>query len=83
MATEIKLPQWTMAITQGTLNKWLVDVGDKVEVGTDLCEIEASKVTNCVQSTVAGTVLKLCVEEGDDIPVLTTLCIIGDKNEQI
>ena len=78
MAFEVKLPQWGMTLTEGTLVKWFNQPGDPVEKGMNLCEVEEAKVTDVVESPVSGTLTEICVEEGDTVPVLTTICIIDE-----
>ena len=83
MATEIKLPQWAMLLTEGEVTKWNVSVGDQVKAGDALCDAEAAKVAESIESPVSGTVLKICVEEGVVVPVLTVICIIGEPGEEV
>ena len=83
MATEVKLPQWAMLLTDGMVARWNVNVGDQVKAGDVLCDAEAEKVSESIESPVDGTILKICVEEGVTIPVLTTICIIGEPGETI
>ena len=77
--TEIKMPQWGMTLTEGTIMKWLKQPGDKVEKGEALCEVEEAKVTDVVESSAQGVLAKICVEEGNTVPVLTTICIIEES----
>lgn len=83
MITEVKLPQWSMSMTEGTLVEWKKEVGDKVEAGEDLCEVEAAKMTSTVESPVDGVLLKTCYEEDDAIPVMSVICYVGDEGDEI
>lgn len=65
MIYEVKMPQEGMAMTSGDIGTWLVAIGDTVEVGQDLVEVEAAKSTFCLHSPYAGKVIELVVEEGD------------------
>lgn len=65
MKIGIKLPQEGMAMTSGDIAEWKVKVGDVVEIGQELAEIEAGKATFPLKSPFAGKVTELCVEEGD------------------
>ena len=78
MAVEVKMPQWGMTLTEGTVMKWLKQPGDKVAKGEALCEVEEAKVTDVVESPAEGTVTEICVGEGDTVEVLTTICIIEE-----
>ena len=78
MTTEIKLPQWGMSMSEGTVTQWLVAVGDDVDVGEPLVEVEAAKVTDTVTTPVAGTVQDILVDVDETVEVNTVLCVVGD-----
>ena len=73
---EIKLPQWGMAMNEGTVVSWLVSEGDAVEAGQELVEIEAAKTTQTVSTPVAGTVGQILVGEDETVAPKTVLCTI-------
>ncbi len=81
MATEVRLPQWGMGMQEGTVVRWLKKVGDRVDVGDELVEIEAAKVTQAITSTVAGVLLQTLVAEGQTIPVRTAVALVGAPEE--
>ena len=68
---------------QGTIIAWRINVGDIVNVGTILCELETDKSTFDFESPAAGTVRKLVAQAGDTIPVGGLIAVIGDPSEQI
>ena len=68
---------------EGTVAKWLKQVGDKVEEGDILAEIETDKATMEFESFHEGTLLHIGIAEGDGAPVDTLLAIIGDEGEDI
>ncbi|MFZ5784460.1 MAG: 2-oxoglutarate dehydrogenase complex dihydrolipoyllysine-residue succinyltransferase [Pseudomonadota bacterium] len=76
MAAEIKVPALGESVTEATVAKWLVKVGDSVAVDQPLCELETDKVTVEVNATVAGTVTDFAVEEGATVQVGGVLCHI-------
>lgn len=69
MIYEIKLPQEGMLMTNADIGTWLIDIGDTVEVGQDIAEVEAAKSNFTIQSPYAGKVVELVVEEGDTADV--------------
>lgn len=81
MAVEIKLPQWAMTLTEGTILEWKKKVGDYVAVGDALCQVEENKATMDLESPAEGVLLKICVAEGETVPVLTVICILGNEGE--
>jgi len=76
---EIKMPQWGMDITEGTVTEWLKKAGDTVEKDEALCEIEEAKASDTLNSPVRGTVAEICVEAGNSAPVFTTICTINES----
>jgi 2-oxoglutarate dehydrogenase E2 component (dihydrolipoamide succinyltransferase) len=76
MAAEIKVPALGESVTEATVAKWLVKVGDSVAVDQPLCELETDKVTVEVNATIAGTVADLAIEEGATVQVGGVLCHI-------
>ena len=81
MATEVRLPQWSMGMEEGQVVMWHKQVGDVVAVDEPLVEIEAEKTTDDVLAPVAGTILKILVAEGETVPALTVLALIGEPGE--
>jgi 2-oxoglutarate dehydrogenase E2 component (dihydrolipoamide succinyltransferase) len=76
MAVEIKVPALGESVTEATVAKWLVKVGDAVAIDQPLCELETDKVTVEVNAAVAGSIADLAVEEGATIQVGAVLCHI-------
>ncbi len=68
---------------EGTVAKWLKKVGDKIEEGDILAEIETDKATMEFESFHEGTLLHIGIAEGDGAPVDSLLAIIGDEGEDI
>ena len=81
MATEVRLPQWSMGMEEGQVVMWPKQVGDVVTVDEPLVEIEAEKTTDDVLAPVAGTILEILVAEGETVPALTVLALIGEPDE--
>ncbi|WP_350290976.1 2-oxo acid dehydrogenase subunit E2 [uncultured Croceitalea sp.] len=83
MAEVINMPRLSDTMEEGTVVKWLKSVGDKVEEGDILAEIETDKATMEFESFYEGTLLHIGIEEGDGAPVDSLLAIIGEKGEDI
>ncbi|WP_422083645.1 pyruvate dehydrogenase complex dihydrolipoamide acetyltransferase [Ulvibacterium sp.] len=83
MAEVINMPRLSDTMEEGTVAKWLKKVGDKVEEGDILAEIETDKATMEFESFHEGTLLHIGIQEGDGAPVDTLLAIIGDEGEDI
>jgi pyruvate dehydrogenase E2 component (dihydrolipoamide acetyltransferase) len=83
MATVINMPRLSDTMEEGVVAKWLVNVGDKVEEGDILAEIETDKATMEFECFHEGTILHIGVQEGETSPVDVLLAIIGEENEDI
>ena len=80
MAEVINMPRLSDTMEEGTVASWLKKVGDKVEEGDILAEIETDKATMEFESF---TLLHIGVEEGQTTKVDELLAIIGDEGEDI
>ncbi len=83
MAEVINMPRLSDTMEEGTVAKWLKKVGDKVEEGDILAEIETDKATMEFESFHQGTLLYIGIQEGDGAPVDSLLAIIGKEGEDI
>ncbi len=81
MATEVNLPALGESVTEGTVTRWLKQVGDEVSVDEPLLEVSTDKVDTEIPSPVAGTLLEIKAEEDDTVEVGAVLAMIGDEGE--
>lgn len=82
MATEVVMPQMGESIAEGTITKWLVGVGDKVERDQPLFEISTDKVDAEIPSPAAGTLLEIRHQAGETVAVGAVVASIGAAGEQ-
>lgn len=80
---QVVMPKAGMAMEVGTIIKWLKDVGDHVEYGEPLLEIETDKTSMQVESMSTGYLLAKLYDAGDEVPVVTTIGWIGEQGEQV
>ena len=71
------MPQLGETVTEGTVGRWLKNVGDAVEKYEPLLEVETDKVASEIPSPFAGTLTKILAEEGATVPVGAAICEIG------
>jgi pyruvate dehydrogenase E2 component (dihydrolipoamide acetyltransferase) len=83
MAETINMPKLGFDMAEGTLIRWIKKVGESVNKGEVLGEIETDKATVEVESSASGMVSKFLVEEGAVVPVNTPIAIIGTGDETI
>lgn len=83
MAKNVLMPQMGYDMDAGTLLRWLKNVGDPVERGEAIAEIETDKVNIEIESFDAGVLARTLISEGDTVPVGETIAIIGDPGEEV
>ncbi|MBG9802462.1 dihydrolipoamide acetyltransferase family protein [Brevibacillus laterosporus] len=81
MATKVLMPQLGESVTEGTITKWLVNVGDVVNKYDPLAEVNTDKVTAEVPSTVSGRIKEIVVPEGETVSVGTLILHIDEGTE--
>ncbi|SFC83434.1 pyruvate dehydrogenase complex dihydrolipoamide acetyltransferase [Algibacter pectinivorans] len=83
MAIVVNMPRLSDTMEEGTVATWLKKVGDKIEEGDILAEIETDKATMEFESFNEGTLLHIGVQEGETTKVDELLAIIGNEGEDI
>ncbi|MCI8940721.1 MAG: 2-oxo acid dehydrogenase subunit E2 [Dorea sp.] len=83
MATAICMPKNGMDMEEGTIVKWLKNVGDKIEKDEPFMEIETDKITMETESPVSGVLLAKLYEDGEVVPVLTAVGYVGEPGEKV
>ena len=79
----VQMPQLSDTMTEGTLIRWLVKVGDKVDVGDPLAEVETDKATMEMVAFDEGTIGAIYMDEGTKSPVGETLAVIIEEGEEV
>ena len=75
----VKMPLLSDTMTEGVIHTWLKKVGDKVETGDMLAEIETDKATMELEAYEEGTLLYIGVKEGEAVPVNSVIAVIGEE----
>ncbi len=83
MAIVVNMPRLSDTMEEGTVASWLKKVGDRIEEGDILAEIETDKATMEFESFNEGTLLHIGVQEGETTKVDELLAIIGEEGEDI
>ena len=81
MATSVTMPQLGESVTEGTVTRWLKQVGDSVEVDEPLLEVSTDKVDTEIPSPVAGVITAIKAGEDDVVEVGGELAVISDSAE--
>lgn len=82
MSTNIVMPQLGESVVEGTVGKWLKNVGDPVALYEPIMEVVTDKVTTEVPSPAAGTLTQILVPEGMTVKAGTVVALIGQANEE-
>jgi 2-oxoglutarate dehydrogenase E2 component (dihydrolipoamide succinyltransferase) len=82
MSVEVVMPQMGESITEGTVSKWLKQVGDTIEKDEPILEISTDKVDAEVPSPAAGVLLEIRVPEGETVEVGSVVAVIGEEGEE-
>jgi pyruvate dehydrogenase E2 component (dihydrolipoamide acetyltransferase) len=83
MSESVNLPALGESVTEGTVTRWLKNVGDRVEVDEPLLEVSTDKVDTEIPSPIAGTIEAILVQEDETVEVGTPLVTIGDGSAPV
>lgn len=80
MATNVTMPQLGESVTEGTVTRWLKNVGDAIKVDEAIVEVSTDKVDTEIPSPVAGVLLEIKAAQDSVIPVGAVMAVIGESN---
>src|SRR5512138_577018 len=83
MAETITMPKLGFDMAEGTLVRWVKKVGENINKGDVLAEIETDKATVEVESSASGVVLEQIVGEGTVVPVNAPIAVVGAAGEKV
>lgn len=83
MAETISMPKLGFDMAEGLLVRWVKQVGENINKGDVLAEIETDKATVEVESSASGVILQLIAEQGTMVPVNAPIAVIGAAGEKI
>ena len=83
MAKTVVMPQMGYDMDAGTLLRWIKNVGDTVERGDAIAEIETDKVNIEIEAFDSGVLRRTLIEEGQTVPVGEAIAIIGGADEAL
>ena len=81
MSTPVALPALGESVTEGTVTRWLKQVGDTVAVDEPLLEVSTDKVDTEIPSPVAGTLIEIKVQTDETVEVGAVLAVVGGADE--
>lgn len=83
MPIQIEMPKLSDTMTDGTLVEWKVEVGDEIEIGDVIAEIQTDKATMEMEAFDEGTLVEIKVHAGDKVPVGTVLGTLAEDGEDV
>ena len=81
MSTSVTLPALGESVTEGTVSRWLKQVGDTVEADEPLLEVSTDKVDTEIPSPTSGVLLEIRAQEDETVEVGAVLAVIGEPSE--
>ena len=82
MATDVTMPKLSDTMTEGVLIQWRKNVGQRVERGEIIAEVETDKANMELESFTSGVLLETRVNPGDNVPVGAVIAVIGEAGEK-
>ena len=84
MKTEILMPAMSPSMKEGSLTKWFVKVGDFIQIGDLIAEIETDKASMEIESDIEGTIVELLINNSEDkIAIRTPIAIVDTNTEKL
>ncbi len=83
MAETINMPKLGFDMAEGLLVRWVRQVGETINKGDVLAEIETDKATVEVESSASGVVLQLIVDQGTMVPINAPIAVVGQSGEKV
>ena len=80
---EAVIPKLDETTEVATVERWLVQEGERVEQGQPICEVETDKALVQVEAPAAGTLRRRLIAEGTEVPPLTIVALVGDPAEPV
>ena len=75
----VTMPKWGLSMQQGKVNRWLANIGDFVQVGGEVVEVESDKIAGVIEATSAGVLRRQVAKENDVLPIGALIALIADN----
>ncbi len=83
MSIEVIMPRMSDTMEEGKMLKWLVKVGEYIEIGDIIAEVETDKADMEMEALDSGYLLQTQVREGEAVPVGTIIALLGEQSEEV
>src|SRR5207302_7508893 len=78
---DVVMPQMGVSVSEGTVTRWLKQVGEHIEADETIVEISTDKVDTEIPSPASGIVREILANEGDTVPVNTRIAVIATGDD--
>jgi len=78
MPVKVVMPKWGTGMNEGKIVRWLKAVGEKVEEGESLVEVETVKAVQDLEAPASGTLVEILLPEGESAEVRTLIALIEE-----
>jgi 2-oxoglutarate dehydrogenase E2 component (dihydrolipoamide succinyltransferase) len=67
MTVDVLVPKWGLTMEDAEFVEWLVSVGDSIQEGDEIAELETDKITGSVESPASGVIVELIAQSGQTV----------------
>jgi pyruvate dehydrogenase E2 component (dihydrolipoamide acetyltransferase) len=75
----ITMPKWGIEMTEGTITGWRVKIGERIERGSEILDVETDKIVNAVEAPASGLLRRIIADTGDTLAVGALVGVIADE----
>ena len=75
----VTMPKWGLSMQEGKVNRWLANIGDSIQAGAEVVEVESDKIAGVIEASSGGVLRRQVAKEDDVLPVGALLALIADN----
>jgi pyruvate dehydrogenase E2 component (dihydrolipoamide acetyltransferase) len=75
----VTMPKWGLSMQEGKVNRWLANIGDSIQAGAEVVEVESDKIAGVIEASSGGVLRRQVAKEDDVLPVGALLGLIADS----
>src|SRR6516162_10166807 len=75
----VTMPKWGLSMQEGKVNRWLADIGDSLQAGAEVVEVESDKIAGVIEAASGGVLRRKIAKVDDVLPIGALLGLIADN----